>query len=178
MVHRGAGATSTFWDQGPLKVTGSEAVRRDFKTVCETLLSSFLFDDFSLRLPDVENELHRSLKEVDTALDALQYTEPKDPLIEIHDLLRQFHIRIHDTVVNGTSSDPTRMIQTANKEYCQFVEDIGRMTPRFRPWARSRSSPPDTFSEYPDQLSLQEVEEEKLKSHIVYLDEIVTRLRE
>jgi len=126
----------------------------------------------------VESELHRSLKDIHTALDALQYKVPSDPLIEVHALLSQFQIRIHDTVVKGTSSDPTRMIQTANKEYSQFIEDIGRMTPRFRPWPRSGSSTHDPFPEYPDKLGPREVAEDKLQSHIVYLDEISTRLRE
>jgi len=140
--------------------------------------SIFLSVDILFSLPEIENELHRSLKDVDTALGALQYKVPKDPLIEIHALLSQFHIRIHNTVVKGTSSDPTRMIQGANKAYRQFVEDIGCMTPRFRPWSRSGSSAHGLFPEYPDKLQLREVAEDKLQSNIVYLDEISTRLEE
>jgi hypothetical protein len=134
--------------------------------------------DPSLSLPEVESELHRSLNDVHTALGALQYKVPKNPLTEIHALVSQFQIRIHDTVVKGTSSDPTRMIQTANKEYYQFVEDIGRMTPRFRPWPRSGSNVDDPFPEYPDKLGPREVAMDKLQSRIVYLDEISTRLGE
>ncbi len=116
--------------------------------------------------------------DVHTALDALEYKIPKNPLSEIHALINQFHIRIHDTVVKGTSSDPTRMIQTANKQYYQFVEDIGRMTPRFRPWPRSGSTAHDSFPEYPEELGPREVAMDKLQSHIIYLDEISTRLGE
>ena len=112
-----------------------------------------------------------------TALHALQYKTSEDPLLEIHDLLRQFHIRIH-RVVNGTSNDATGMIQVANRAYRQFVQDIGRMTPRFRPWARSGSSAHDHFPEYPEKLRLREVDEEKLQSPIVYLDELSMRLGE
>jgi hypothetical protein len=119
-----------------------------------------------------------SLKEVDTALEALQYKGSKDPLLQVHALLREFHLRIHDTVVKGTSYDPTRMIQTANKEFRQFVEDISHMTPRFRPWPRSGSSAQDAFPEYPDKLRLREVAKEIWKSDIVYLDEVATRLGE
>jgi hypothetical protein len=97
-------------------------------------------------------------------------------LLEIHALLRQFQVRIY-TVVNGSSNDPTRMIQTANKAYRQFVEDIGCMTPRFRPWPRERMAG-DNFPEYPDKLRLREVDEDKLQSPVVYLDEIDTRLGE
>ena len=70
------------------------------------------------------------------------------------------------------------MIQTANKAYRQFVEDIGCMTPRFRPWPRSGSNAHDPFPEYPDKPRLREVAEDKLQSEIVYLDEISTLLRE
>lgn len=98
-------------------------------------------------------------------------------MLEIHALLRQFQIRLHN-VVNGTSNDPTRMIQTANKAYRQFIEDIGCMTPRFRPWSRSEASDYDSFHEYPDELRLREVSEDKLQSKVIYLDEISTRLGE
>lgn len=125
----------------------------------------------------MENDLHRSLKDVHTALHALQYKPSDDPVLEIHALLRQFQIRLH-TVVNGSSSDQTRMIQTANKAYRQFVEDIGCMTPRFRPWPRSEAGSSDDFSEYPEELRLREVEEDKLQSKVIYLDEISTRLGE
>ena len=70
------------------------------------------------------------------------------------------------------------MIQTANKAYRRFVEDIGRMTPRFRPWPRSESSDHDPFPEFPEKLQLREVTEDQLQSHIVYLDEVSTRLGE
>ena len=126
----------------------------------------------------MESELHSRLKDVHTALAALQYKVPKNPLIEVHTLIGQFQIRIHDTVVKGTSSDSTRMIQTANKEYGRFIEEIGRMTPRFRPWPRSGSGDQDIFPEYPEKLGPREVAMDKLQSHIVYLDEISTRLGE
>lgn len=70
------------------------------------------------------------------------------------------------------------MIQTANKAYRQFVEDIGCMTPRFRPWPRSGSNVQHPFPEYPEKLRLREVEEDKFQSDIVYLDEISTLLAE
>lgn len=125
-------------------------------------------------LPEVEQDLHRNLKDVHVALVALKYKEQGDPLYEIHVLLRQFHIRIHDAV-NGTLGDPLRMAQADNKTYHQFVEDIGCMTPRFRPWPQG-SGAQRPFSEYPDKLRPREVDEDKLQSNIVYLDEIVKRL--
>jgi len=70
------------------------------------------------------------------------------------------------------------MIQTANRAYRQFVQDIGRMTPRFRPWSRSESSNDDHFPEYPDKLRLREVEEEKLQAPVVYMNEVAERLEE
>jgi hypothetical protein len=70
------------------------------------------------------------------------------------------------------------VIQTSNEACRQFVEDIGRMTPRFRPWPRGVLSTHDPFPEYPDKLRLWEVDEEQLQSDIVYLDEITTRLGE
>ena len=71
------------------------------------------------------------------------------------------------------------MIQIANRAYRQFVQDIGRMTPRFRPWPRAGSrARDDHFPEYPEKLRLREVDEEKLQSPIVYLDELSTRLGE
>jgi hypothetical protein len=98
-------------------------------------------------------------------------------VLEIHALLRQFQIRLH-TVVNGTSNDTTRMIQTANKAYRQFVEAIGCVTPRFRPWSSSEANSYEPFHEYPEDLRLREVAEEKLQSKVIYLDEISTRLGE
>ena len=70
------------------------------------------------------------------------------------------------------------MVQTANKAYLQFVEDIGRMTPRFRPWRREESRDQDPFPEYPDKLLLNEVDGDKLQSDIIYLDDIASRLEE
>ena len=70
------------------------------------------------------------------------------------------------------------MVQSANKAYCQFVEDIGRMTPRFRPWRREGSRDQDPFPEYPDKLLLSEVSGDKLQCDIVYLDDIASRLGE
>jgi hypothetical protein len=177
MVYSRARPPSAVRYEGPVKGIESEAVRSDCKAVCESLPSIILFVDLLLSLPEVENDLHRSLKDVHTALHALQYKVSEDPLLEIHALLRQFQIRIH-TVVNGTSNDPTRMIQTANKAYRQFIEDVGCMTPRFRPWSRSESGSHDHFPEYPEKLQLREVEEEKLQSKVVYLDEIANRLGE
>lgn len=70
------------------------------------------------------------------------------------------------------------MIQTANKAYRQFVEEIGQMTPRFRPWPQEGSRPQDPFPEYPDKLQLREVEEGKLQADVVYLDGLSSRLQE
>jgi len=133
--------------------------------------------DSPLSLPEVQNDLHRSLKDVHAALDAVQYKDPADPLLEVQALLHQFLNRIH-AAVSGTLGDKTQMRQIANNAYRQFVEDIGRMTPRFRPWPREREGAQDSFPEYPNKLRPREVDEEKLQSHIVYLDEIATRLRE
>ena len=70
------------------------------------------------------------------------------------------------------------MVQSANKAYRQFVEDIGRRTPRFRPWRREGSKDQGSFPEYPDKLPLSEVNGDKLQSDIVYLDDIASRFGE
>jgi hypothetical protein len=173
VVYRRAQPTSAAWYYGSVEGSVSEVVRSHCEEVREFLLSCSIVDS-PLSLPDVESDIHRNLKDVHVALHALQYNGPKDPLLEIHALLRQFDSRIH-AAMNGAIGDP---VQTASKAYRQFGEDIGRMTPRFRPWPREGPGAQDPFPEYPDKLRLRGVKEEKLTSHIVYLDEIVTRLEE
>ena len=68
-----------FWYRGSVEGVGTEVIPGHSKTVWQSLHSIFLVIHSPLSLPAVESELHQNLKDVHTALDALQYKVPKNP---------------------------------------------------------------------------------------------------
>lgn len=127
-----------------------------------------------VRLPEIQDELERSIVKTETELEGLPIAPGNDPLAEIMNLIHRFTIDI-SRHAEGCPV-PGGLLQTIRPAYMQFRHSIKGTAPEFMPFSKASGK----TIKAPDFLTNEDGDVEKGHDprFIYYLDEVMDKAQE
>ncbi|KAJ3563691.1 hypothetical protein NP233_g8780 [Leucocoprinus birnbaumii] len=149
-------------------------------------LSSILSDLIAKRLPEIQDELEKSIHAAHESLRKLPREPSSQPVNEVATLLHEFVADLARHVIGVP--DQHGLIQSIRPSQDRFRREIRSTVPRFRPYekrlAKSRSMPPPTFLDHEgvdvsenddDSSTITSSGRNKKRPTTIYIDEVFQR---